>query len=163
MKTTCTFHPTHITGNQITPVKPQRYSTEFVFYPPSTVGLKFKDEVTGQKFDQSFHSVPTKQGHSRWVYVFRMFSLKSVEWIPGALTLFKMVNRSFTRKILMQDYQMLKGQTDRLKVGANAMNCPVAADLLNKVYRNWWRLAIKKKPYFQGYSATGDLEDLCSE
>ena len=46
----------------------------------------------------------------------------------------------------------------RLSKGADAMNCPVASDLMIKIYRNWWRITMKKNPWFSGYS--DDIEDI---
>jgi hypothetical protein len=61
------------------------------------------------------------------------------------------MNARFNKQVLLQDYEMLSGQQKRLAKGANSMNSPVAADLMVKTYRNWWRKAMKKDggPWFK--------------
>ncbi|KAI8838116.1 Rieske [2Fe-2S] iron-sulfur domain-containing protein [Chytridium lagenaria] len=147
-----------IHGIRSTPDRPDMSVGEFEFRPPCCVALKFhlNDKIN----DQTFYAIPLEKGKCRFIYLQRFSFLQFMEsnfilkafmdwWAP-----------KYNHKVLMEDYAMLKGQQERLLKGANAMNSPVAADIMIKTYRNWWRKAIRKNggPYFKGYS--NDIEDI---
>ncbi|KAJ3277537.1 hypothetical protein HDU76_010324 [Blyttiomyces sp. JEL0837] len=158
MSVSCEFVPTGIKGLQTTPERPDLIVTEFEFRPPICVALKF--QVNGTVMDQTFYPVPTTKGNCRffWFQRFGFLSFLESNFITRALL--DWYFPSYNRKVVMEDYAMLIGQQKRLARGANAMNSPVSADLMIKVYRNWWRKAMKKGggPYFKGYST--DIEDI---
>ncbi|KAJ3068785.1 hypothetical protein HDU98_008105 [Podochytrium sp. JEL0797] len=154
-------HGIGIEGLVSQPNRPDLEKTQqkFQFLPPCIVALDF-----GTIGDQTFYSVPTKKGHCNFVYVQRFSFLQGAEKYFLGRWLLDWYNPSYVRKILMEDYAMLKGQQERLAAGANAMNSPVAADLLIKTYRNWWRKVMKREdggPWFKGYST--DMEDILLE
>lgn len=61
-----------VSALQINPTRPDLVSTEFIFQPPCSVGLRFEfPEKPHLKMDQSFITVPTKKGHCRFVYMQR--------------------------------------------------------------------------------------------
>ncbi|KAJ3095204.1 hypothetical protein HDU97_007155 [Phlyctochytrium planicorne] len=123
-----------IRGKESTPERPDRIQLEFEFKPPCAVSL-----LIGKNSDQ---------------VGILLLSYKIARWNFNAVSIICRYNY----KVTFEDYAMLVGQQKRLARGANAMNSPVAADILIKTYRNWWRKAMKKKPYFAGYSE--DIEDM---
>ncbi|KAJ3112847.1 hypothetical protein HDU96_004108 [Phlyctochytrium bullatum] len=159
MTMSCEFLPDgSIRGVRGTPDRPDMILGEFELRVPCCVALKF--HMNNQVNDQSFYAVPLEKGKCRFIWLQRFSFLQFFEsnfilrafmdwWAP-----------KYNHKVLMEDYAMLIGQQQRLLKGANAMNSPVAADLMIKVYRNWWRKAIRKNggPYFKGYS--DDIEDI---
>ncbi|KAJ3030682.1 UNVERIFIED_CONTAM: hypothetical protein HDU68_008209 [Siphonaria sp. JEL0065] len=168
MTITCQFidntqegHGIGIEGFVNQPERPDlmKIQQKFQFMGPCIVALDF-----GDLGDQTFYSVPTRKGHCHFVYIQRFSFLQFLEKSFFGRMILDWYNPSYTRKILMEDYEMLKGQQERLAAGANAMNSPVAADLMIKTYRNWWRKVMKREdggPWFAGYST--DMEDICLE
>ncbi|KAI9206221.1 Rieske [2Fe-2S] iron-sulfur domain-containing protein [Polychytrium aggregatum] len=138
----CQFHGKFIRGLQVNPDCPENITAEFEFHPPIL----------------SLYCIPTRKGHCRFIYEQRLSFFDTVFRIPVVGSLVGWYFPGFIKKILMEDYAMLTGQQERLAMGANAMNSPVAADLMIKTYRNWWRKAMKKNPWFKGYS--DDIEDI---
>ncbi|KAI8835882.1 hypothetical protein BC829DRAFT_406113 [Chytridium lagenaria] len=141
----CIFTPSGtIHGTSSTPDRPTTTPIRFEFIPPCTVNLSFKNSS-----EQTFYCVPTQKGHVRffWIQRFTFLAWYLDYYFP-----------KYNSKVTQEDYAMLVGQQKNLAHGANAMNSPVAADIMIKTYRNWWRRAIKKNPYFQGYST--DIEDI---
>ncbi|KAJ3211225.1 hypothetical protein HDU67_004668 [Dinochytrium kinnereticum] len=147
-----------IHGVRGTPERPEMSKGEFEFRPPCCVALKM--HINDKINDQTFYAIPLEKGKCRFIWLQRFSFLQFMEsnfilkwfmdwWAP-----------KYNHKVLMEDYAMLTGQQQRLLRGANAMNSPVAADLMIKTYRNWWRKAIRKNggPYFKGYS--NDIEDI---
>ncbi|KAJ3078567.1 hypothetical protein HDU99_000519, partial [Rhizoclosmatium hyalinum] len=167
MTMTCNFidkstegHGIGIEGLASTPDRPDLKTLQkFQFFGPCLVALDF-----GDVGDQTFYSVPTRKGHCHFVYIQRFSFLQFLEKSFWGRWILDWYNPQYTHKILMEDYAMLKGQQDRLLAGANAMNSPVAADLMIKTYRNWWRKVMKREdggPWFAGYST--DMEDIFLE
>ncbi|KAI9345653.1 Rieske [2Fe-2S] iron-sulfur domain-containing protein [Obelidium mucronatum] len=168
MNITCDFidktqegHGIGIEGLVSQPERPDlmKIQQKFHFLPPCIVSLDF-----GGLGDQTFYSVPTKKGHCHFIYSQRWSFLQKAEQFYLGRVILDWYNPSYVRKILMEDYEMLKGQQERLAVGANAMNSPVQADLMIKTYRNWWRKVMKREdggPWFAGYSS--DMEDIMLE
>ncbi|KAJ3276421.1 hypothetical protein HDV01_005044 [Terramyces sp. JEL0728] len=153
------FHPDKIVGKSETPERKDDSENYFVFRAPHNVTVAYRDpKQPNLKMDQLFYGIPTKKGSCRFIMVQRFGFLQKLESIPLVRWVLKSSFEKYNKKIVMEDYAMLKGQQDRLAAGANAMNSPVAADLMIKTYRNWWRLAMKKKPWFGGYST--DIEDI---
>ncbi|KAJ3262594.1 hypothetical protein HK103_000123 [Boothiomyces macroporosus] len=153
------FHPDKIVGKSETPERKDDSENYFVFRAPHNVTVAFRDpKQPNMKMDQLFYGIPTTKGHCRFILVQRFGFLQKLEAIPLMRWILKSSFEKYNKKIVMEDYAMLKGQQDRLAAGANAMNSPVAADLMIKTYRNWWRAAMKKKPWFAGYS--NDIEDI---
>ncbi|KAJ3321548.1 hypothetical protein HDV06_004084 [Boothiomyces sp. JEL0866] len=153
------FHPDKIIGKSEMPERNDDSENYFVFRAPHNVTVAFRDpKQPNMKMDQLFYGIPTKKGHCRFILVQRFGFLQKLETIPLMRWILKSSFEKYNKKILMEDYAMLKGQQDRLAAGANAMNSPVAADLMIKTYRNWWRSAMKRKPWFAGYST--DIEDI---
>ncbi|ORY51059.1 ISP domain-containing protein [Rhizoclosmatium globosum] len=146
MTMTCNFidkttegHGIGIEGIASTPDRPDLKTLQkFQFFGPCLVALDF-----GDVGDQTFYSVPTRKGHCHFVYIQRFSFLQFLEKSFWGRWILDWYNPQYTHKILMEDYAMLKGQQDRLLAGANAMNSPVAADLMIKTYRNWWRKVMK--------------------
>ncbi|KAJ3111369.1 hypothetical protein HDU96_005758 [Phlyctochytrium bullatum] len=132
-----------VAGVQDTPDRADIVPVKFEFIPPNLVSLEFRGG---------------EQGHSRFFWVQRFNFFKFTDWFPPFKWYMDYVFTKFNYKITMEDYAMLIGQQRNLNFGANAMNSPVSADILIKTYRNWWRKAMKKKPYFAGYSE--DIEDI---
>jgi phenylpropionate dioxygenase-like ring-hydroxylating dioxygenase large terminal subunit len=159
IKMTCEYTEFGIKGVTEYPLRPDMINTEFQYRPPINISLKFFDSSKPDlKMDQTFYCVPTKKGHCRFVWLQRFSFLKFLEsfWLTRWI-----LDWSFPRynlKVVMEDYAMLTGQQKRLAYGANAMNSPVQADIMIKTYRNWWRKAMKRNPWFTGYSA--DIEDI---
>ncbi|KAI9345654.1 Rieske [2Fe-2S] iron-sulfur domain-containing protein, partial [Obelidium mucronatum] len=166
MNITCEFidktnegHGIGIQGSVSQPERPDlmKIQQKFQFMGPCIVSLDF-----GDLGDQTFYSIPTRKGHCHFVYIQRFSFMQFLEKQFWGRWILDWYNPSYVRKILMEDYEMLKGQQERLAVGANAMNSPVAADLMIKTYRNWWRKVMKREdggPWFAGYSS--DIEDIC--
>ncbi|KAI8905574.1 hypothetical protein EDD86DRAFT_220138 [Gorgonomyces haynaldii] len=155
----CQFSKDGIKGVSSTLERPDMVITVFEFRPPVNVSIKFVFPNKPTKMDQSFYCVPTKKGHCRFVWLQR-FSFIS-PWllqIPVLGSYIRSKMEAYNRKVVMEDYKMLKGQQERLSAGANAMNAPVQADLMVKTYRNWWRLSKKTGFWFKGYST--DIEDI---
>ncbi|KAJ3289602.1 hypothetical protein HDU79_003906 [Rhizoclosmatium sp. JEL0117] len=137
----------------------EKVQQKFHFIPPCIVSLDF-----GGMGDQTFYCVPTRKGHCNFVYSQRFGFLQSAEKFFLGRAMLNWYNPQYTRKILMEDYEMLKGQQERLAQGANAMNSPVPADLMIKTFRNWWRKVMKREdggPWFTGFSS--DMEDILLE
>ncbi|KAJ3313918.1 hypothetical protein HDU76_002530 [Blyttiomyces sp. JEL0837] len=155
----CEFVETGLIGFQHLPEKPDDNAIrQTEFRPPICVAIKF--HKGSYIMDQTFYPVPTKKGHCRFFWFARFGFLSFME--SNFLTRWYLdyYFPKNTLKVVMEDYAMLIGQQKRLEKGANAMNSPVAADLLIKVYRNWWRKAMRRNggPYFKGYST--DIEDI---
>jgi len=128
---------------------------KFAFLPPCHVNLELV-MPDGKTFCQTMHTIPLKKGHSRVIYQQSRNFFTWVDSLPFMGSLYM----HFSRKIIFQDYEMLKGQQDRLRQGAKEWNSPIQIDNLPKAFRQWWKLAMKKKPWFQGYSDQKDIEDL---
>ncbi|KAI8620041.1 hypothetical protein BC830DRAFT_1164842 [Chytriomyces sp. MP71] len=148
-----------ISGVVSTPERPDlgvNNDRKFEFYGPCLVSLDF-----GPMGDQTFYSVPTRKGHCHFIYIQRFSFLQFLEKNFLGKMMMDWQGPAYTKKILMEDYAMLKGQQERLAAGANAMNSPVAADKMIKMYRNWWRKVMRREdggPWFKGYSE--DMEDI---
>ncbi|KAJ3221730.1 hypothetical protein HK099_003182 [Clydaea vesicula] len=159
MNVLCKFYNDRIESFNSTPLKELPVKAIATFYPPSCVTLRFQDSANpNTRNDLNFYSIPTTKGNSRFIWIQRAkFHPPILEYIPGFNWFFDFTTRRFIKKVILEDYVMLKGQQEILAFGASAMNSPVSADLMIKVYRNWWRKAMKKKPWFSGY---GDIEDI---
>ncbi|KAJ3099391.1 hypothetical protein HDU97_003224 [Phlyctochytrium planicorne] len=159
MSMSCTFtEEGTIHGVRGTPERPDMFVGEFEFRPPCMVALK--SNMSDKPNDQTFYAVPLEKGKCRFVWLQRFSFMSFIESNFILRWLMNWWAPKYTHKVLMEDYAMLTGQQVRLLRGANAMNSPVSADLMIKVYRNWWRKAMKKNggPYFKGYS--DDIEDM---
>ncbi|KAI8835883.1 Rieske [2Fe-2S] iron-sulfur domain-containing protein [Chytridium lagenaria] len=135
----CIFTPSGtLHGTSSTPNRPTSPPVRFEFIPPCTVNMALPDFS-----EQTVYCVPTQKGHVRFFWIQR--------FTPLAFADYFFCDEMGVGLFAQEDYAMLVGQQKNLARGANAMNSPVAADIMIKTYRNWWRRAIKKNPYFQGY------------
>ncbi|KAJ3322940.1 hypothetical protein HDV06_002599 [Boothiomyces sp. JEL0866] len=147
-----------VSGIPEMPLLPDEPFNEFIFFPPCAIGLRIHIKDRDSYAEQGFYVVPTTKGHCRFVILQRFAFYHRISQIPILSWIIYKIFSRMNYKILMEDYEMLKGQQRRLSYGANSMKSPVAADTLIKSYRNWWRIAVKKKPWFAGYD--GDIEDI---
>ncbi|RUS14264.1 hypothetical protein BC937DRAFT_94082 [Endogone sp. FLAS-F59071] len=130
---------------------------EFIFRAPCHIQLQFKFK-NGWLLHQTLHCVPTRRGHMRLIYresrTFFTMSY-SLQFLSGFM-------ENFTKKIIFQDYELLRGQQNRLRQGAKEWNSPIQVDALPWLYRQWWKVSFGRRgagdPWFKGYS--GDMEDL---
>jgi phenylpropionate dioxygenase-like ring-hydroxylating dioxygenase large terminal subunit len=145
------FHMLHANGD----LKSKVYSQ---FYPPCHVEVNaIFVESKGWGMHQRMHCIPTRPGHMRLIYYMARNVLAWLDRMP----LVSSFNDRLVEKIVFQDYELLHGQTIRLKQGANPWNNPIQVDLPPKKYRQWINAALKEsalKTWFTGYSA--DIEDL---
>ncbi|KAJ1553468.1 hypothetical protein HK405_007820, partial [Cladochytrium tenue] len=147
-----------VRGVQTTPDRPDLVESHFEFRAPIGVHLLFK--MKSGESDQTFYPVPTRRGHCRFFWFQRFAFLARADSFFLTRWLADWYFPRYNARVVGEDYAMLKAQQERLALGANAMNSPVAADLLIKTYRNYWRKAMKVNggPYFKGYST--DMEDI---
>jgi chlorophyllide a oxygenase len=128
------------------------------FYPPCHVEVNnVFSESKGLAMHQRMHCVPTRPGHMRLLYYFSRNTMIWIDRVPFINGYFD----KFTQKIVFQDYELLHGQTIRLKQGANPWQTPIQVDLPPKKYRQWINSALKESDlgtWFKGYST--DIEDL---
>ncbi|RUP43334.1 hypothetical protein BC936DRAFT_137330 [Jimgerdemannia flammicorona] len=130
---------------------------EFLFTAPCHIQLhsRFKEDWL---FHQTIHCVPTRRGHMRIIYRESRTFFQLGYSIPFATEYMK----NFSKKIIFQDYELLRGQQNRLRQGANEWNSPIQVDVLPRLYRQWWKASYGRRgafdPWFKGYS--GDIEDL---
>lgn len=146
---------TSLTGRMSRPeAKVERHmDTRFTFIPPCHIQLSTEFKP-GWIFAQTMHCVPLTHGYMRLIYRQNRSFLTWIDKIPGMSSIYTRQSR----KIVFQDYELLHGQQDRLDMGAKPWNAPIQVDTLPKYYRDWWKKAMYKDPYFKGYS--NDLEDL---
>ncbi|KAJ3177521.1 hypothetical protein HK101_010219 [Irineochytrium annulatum] len=147
-----------IHGVRSTPEREDMIVGEFEFHPPSCVALK--SNVPTGIMDQTFYSIPLSKGRCRFIWLHRIGFLSLFDTFFLSRWLMDWWYPKYCVRIVMEDYEMLKGQQERLAQGASAMNAPVAADLMINTYRNWWRKAMRRDggPWFKGYSV--DIEDI---
>jgi chlorophyllide a oxygenase len=122
------------------------------FFPPCHVQVN-----RGIGMHQRMHCVPLRPGHMRLLYY---FGRNFIPWIDRMPIVYDYFDR-LVDKIVFQDYELLHGQTLRLRQGANPWQTPIQADLPPKKYRQWITSALKESDlstWFKGYST--DIEDL---
>jgi len=103
---------------------------------------------------------PTAPGHMRMVYrAYRNFATW-IDRIPPLRRLFD----GFSRKIVFQDYELLRGQQQRLREHALPWNSTIQVDILPLTYRRYWQRTFgnrtKEGPWWRGWDGNLDLEDL---
>ncbi|KAI8827158.1 uncharacterized protein EV422DRAFT_563238 [Fimicolochytrium jonesii] len=135
----------------------------------STAGVPTKPR---RPFDQTFYAVPTRKGHCRFIYFQRMpfipdpSSSLLFRFLPPLKWFFAWWLHRFNKRVLQEDYDMLRGLQQNLAYGARAVDTRVAApaDTIIIVYREWWRktVGVGKGVWFGGYG-TGDIEDIVLE
>jgi phenylpropionate dioxygenase-like ring-hydroxylating dioxygenase large terminal subunit len=129
------------------------------FYPPCTVVLNNTVTEGGWKVLNRMHCIPTRPGHMRLLFVLKRNFLLFLDHLPPVQSHF----HGFIHKTVFQDYELLHGQSIRLKQGANAWQNPIQVDLPPKKFRSWIMIALKESSmqvWFKGYSA--DIEDIVS-
>eukprot|EP00475_Leptophrys_vorax_P023919 TRINITY_DN3290_c0_g2_i1.p1 TRINITY_DN3290_c0_g2~~TRINITY_DN3290_c0_g2_i1.p1 ORF type:complete len:476 (+),score=105.19 TRINITY_DN3290_c0_g2_i1:165-1592(+) len=127
-----------------------------LFFPPCHVVLRNDINNSGWKMDLMMHCVPLRPGHMRLLFVQKRNFMNFLD-IP----LVRKINQKFVFKIVFQDYELLHGQTIRLKQGANPWQSPIQVDLPPRKFRSWITSALKESSmqvWFKGYSK--DIEDL---
>ncbi|TPX57587.1 hypothetical protein PhCBS80983_g03717 [Powellomyces hirtus] len=179
-----------VKGTQVTPERPDLPGVQFEFRPPCLVALKFRADratpqpspsppthakdpagdsappVKFQAFDQTFYAIPTRKGHCRFIYFQRMPFIPDPaaalwSYVPPLKWMTSWYLHRFNKRVLLEDYALLKGVQKNLRWGAKAIDKRTAApaDTIVMVYRDWWRKMIGAgQVWFAGYSS--DIEDI---
>merc|ERR1712150_26104 len=81
--------------------------------------------------------------------------LKFLDYLP----FYRQTRGILAKTIVMQDYELVRAQQERLKQGAKPWLTPIPVDRLPAMYRSWYKRAFKTNPWFRGYNVT-DIEEL---
>jgi nitrite reductase/ring-hydroxylating ferredoxin subunit len=133
------------------------YSLTANFYPPCHIVITNFVSFSNWKVQLQIHCIPTRPGHMRMLFINRRNFLNFL----NSLSFIKSYSKQSVLRAVYQDYELLHGQTIRMKQGANPWQNPIQVDLPPKKFRSWITSALKEtsmQVWFKGYSA--DIEDM---
>jgi nitrite reductase/ring-hydroxylating ferredoxin subunit len=116
-----------------------KYTNRFDFLPGGGVLIRLynkSDKATVKKylFNMLHIIVPISAKESK---VISFFDFDMLPKIIAKSSLLKLHNKIKSKKVIMEDYDILIEQSKRIEEGANAWNCVVPADKLGYRYRKW--------------------------
>jgi len=146
-----------IQGVATTLTKEQEKQFHFNFIAPYIVYFDINFSNKGMR--QVHYCLPLTPDTMRLNSVFYYKNMSWLRWIP----FIKYFQSKMSKKIVIQDIAMLKGQNNNLLLNAKPWNYAINADKLGVAYRNWFEQEIKvASPWFNGFS-THPIHDSCAK